>query len=240
MPTPAESSSSKSPAVPPASAPSPYVDEHLHGFWQKYGQTAGIAAILILAFYLGRAAWEYFADQREEGVETEYADSRTPDQLKAFVAAHPDHPLAGLADLQLADQSYSAGQLGAALTGYNEAMGLLKDPALEARATIGSAMVQLQLGQVGTGSAALRKLLDDAQELPVVRAEAGYQLASIAAAAGNADEVQRLAVQLVQIDKDGPWTKNAFNLTVAKPAGPISPAPIAPPPPGALLPSKGK
>jgi hypothetical protein len=218
MPTPAESSSPNSPAVPPASAVSPDVDEHLHGFWKKYGQAAGIAALLILGFYLARAAWIYFADQREASVQAEFAGARTPDQLKAFVGAHPDHTLSGLAELQLADQAYAAGQTSSALSGYNDAARLLKDPALSARAAMGAAMVQIQTGQVDAGSAALHKLLDDTKQLPVVRAQAGYQLASLAAAAGKADEVQRLALQLVQIDKDGPWTKNAFNLTVAKPA----------------------
>lgn len=236
MPMPAESPSPNSPAVPPTSAVSPDVDEHLHGFWKKYGQAASIGLLLVLAFYLGRAAIAYFSEQREEGVQTDFAAAHTPEQIRAFVAAHPDHELSGLADLELADQAYSAGQASAALSGYNEAKRVLKDPALASRAAIGSAMVQIQLGQVDSGTAALRKLMDDTTQLPVVRAEAGYQLATLAAAAGQADEVQRLAVQLVQIDKDGPWTKNAFNLTVAKPAG----APAAPPPASISLKPAGK
>jgi predicted negative regulator of RcsB-dependent stress response len=223
MPTPAESSSSKSPSLKPVSA-SPDIDETLQSFGKKYGPVAVIGAVLVLAFYLGREGWNYFGAQREAGVQSEFAAAHSPEQLKAFVAAHPDHPLAGVADLQAADDAYSAGQSSAALAGYQEALRVLTDPVLKARATIGAAMVQIGLGQTADGQAALRKLLDDTAQLPVVRAQAGYQLAALAASAGQGDEVQRIQAQLIQIDKDGSWTKNVFNLTVAPPANGSAPA----------------
>ena len=228
MSTPAESSSSKSPSVQPVSA-SPDIDETLQTFGKKYGPAAVTVAVLVLAFYLGREGWNYLGAQREAGVQSEFAAAHSPEQLKAFAAAHPDHPLAGVADLQMADTAYNAGQSSAALAGYQEALRVLKDPALKARATIGAAMVQIGLGQTADGSASLRKLLDDSNQLPVVRAEAGYQLAALAASAGQRDEVQRIQAQLIQIDKDGAWTKNVFSLTVAPSNNNATAAPPASP-----------
>jgi hypothetical protein len=241
MSTPADSSSSKSPTVQPVSA-SPDIDETLQSFGKKYGAVAAIAALLVLAFYLGREGWNYLAAQKEAGVQSEYAAAHTPEQMKAFVAAHPDHALAGLTDLQLADQAYTAGQSAAALSGYQEAARVLKDPALKARAVIGAAMVQIGMGQTAEGQAALRKLLDDGSQLPVIRAQAGYQLAALAASTGQADEVQRIQAQLIQIDKDGPWTKNSFELTVAKTgsATPAAAPAVAPTKSGISFKSTGK
>jgi predicted negative regulator of RcsB-dependent stress response len=207
----------------------PDLDERLLGLWQQYGQTLLVVVCLVLVFYLGRAGWEYYQAQQEAGVRQEYAAAALPEQLKSFVAAHPTHPLAGVAELQLADEAYAAGRAADAVADYSQAAGILKGGPLAARAQLGLAMAQIQSGQAAEGQAGLQALADDAHQLTVVRAEATYQLASLAASAGHPDEVQKRATQLLQLDPSSPWTQRAFSLqaAAAPAAGSAAPAGIS-------------
>ena len=227
--TPSPSREKVPPAAPGGPVVHPDLDERLLGYWQQYGQTVLVVVCLVLVFYLGRAGWEYYQAQQESGLRQEYAAAALPEQLKAFVAAHPTHPLAGVAELQLADQAYAAGRAADAAADYSQAVGILTGGPLEPRARLGLAMAQIQGGQSAEGQAGLQALADDAHQLTVVRAEATYQLASLAASAGRADEVQKRATQLLQLDPSSPWTQRAFSLqaAVAAPAAPAA-APGAP------------
>ena len=82
------------------------------------------------------------------------------------------------------------------------------------------------------GVAALRELSGDLHQFKAVRAEATYQLASLAASAGRADEVQKLSVQVMQIDPNSSWAQRAFALQARVPAASAAPAqPVASPKP---------
>jgi predicted negative regulator of RcsB-dependent stress response len=226
--TPSPSRGKDQPADPSAAPIDADLDEHLHGFWQKYGQAFLVACGLVLVAYLGKAGWDYIQAQREVGVREEYAAAALPEQLTAFIAAHPGHELAAVAQLQLADQAYAAGRSTEAVTAYTQAADLLKGGPLAGRAEIGLAMAQIQGGQTADGQANLHRIADDPTRAAVLRAEAGYQLASLAAAAGHADEVQKIALQLMQVDPSSPWTQRAFSLQATLP-----PAAAAAPSPGA-------
>jgi hypothetical protein len=56
------------------------------------------------------------------------------------------------------------------------------------------------------------------------RAEATYHLASLAAAAGNADEVKKLTAQVSVIEASGPWAQRASILAASQPAEAAKPA----------------
>ena len=227
--TPSPSREKVPPAAPGGPVVHPDLDERLLGLWQQYGQTLLVVVCLVLVFYLGRAGWEYYQAQQEAGVRQEYAAAAPPEQLKSFVAAHPTHPLAGVAELQLADEAYAAGRAADAVADYSQAAGILKGGPLAARAQLGLAMAQIQSGQAAEGQAGLQALADDAHQLTVVRAEATYQLASLAASAGHPDEVQKRATQLLQLDPSSPWTQRAFSLqaAAAPAAGSAAPAGIS-------------
>lgn len=215
---PSRPSKSKSPAPqneqPSAQQPAPGFDEGMHNLWQKYGQAALVAAGLVLLFYVVRVGWDFVRQHHEGSVQSQFAQAMTPADLKAFVAAHPDRELAGVADLELADRDYASGDVVAAVSEYADAARILKGKPLEERAEIGLGVSQLQAGQTSDGEATLRRILDDPAQLPVLRAEAGSELASVAAAQGNRAEVQQLAMRLMQIDQNSPWTQRAFALTV--------------------------
>ena len=179
----------------------------------------------------GQGVWEYVARQHEADIEKEYAAASTPDKLKAFAAAHPDHSLAGIALLIAADEAYAADKIPEAQTEYSQAAAAIKTGPLAARAQLGLAMTEIQSGQAPAGTAELKRLADDTQGFSAIRAEAAFHLASLAAAAGNSADVQKLVTQIMQIDPSGPWTQRAFSLQASIPPPPQvqAPAPSAPP-----------
>jgi hypothetical protein len=236
-----------SPALPsdsqPAAAAGPVAnpDEVLLGFWEKNREILITACVLILAAIVGRGGWEYFSSQRELGVERDYAEASTPEQLRAFAEAHPNHSLAGAAELRVADGAYQAGQNADALAAYDRAGALLKTGVLAARARLGAAIVKIQTGQATEGIAALQQLANDPKQFSNIRTEAMYHLASLAAEAGRADETRQLSTQLLQIDPSSPWTQRAFTLLEKLPAPTAAPAPVgAAAAPGAISFPTGK
>ncbi len=228
MPSPALPSDPQNPGSPPVAAANP--DEILIGFWEKNREIVVIGCLLVLVAILGRGGWQYFTTQKELGVERDYAAAGNPEQLRAFAEAHPDHALAGVAELRVADAAYQAGQNADALAAYERAQGLLdKTGILAARARLGAAVIKVQTGQGAEGVSALRQLAEDPKQFSNIRAEALYHLASLAAEAGRADETRQLSTQLLQIDPSSPWTQRAFALQAKLPApAPSAPAPAAP------------
>jgi predicted negative regulator of RcsB-dependent stress response len=237
MPMPAAPLSPKNPAkdknaAGDAAAPvNPHVDEHLHGFWDKNKQAIYVFCIIVLAGYLVRSGWEYFNARREEGIESDYAAATTPEKLRAFAAAHPDNVLGGVAQLQLADQAYAASLFTEAADAYAGAETVLKTGPLASRARLGLAMAEIQAGRSAEGEAGLRTLSEDTHELKAIRTGATYQLASLAAAAGRTEDLQRLVEQLMQIDPSSPWTQRALALRTLMPDS-AAKAPAAPGAPG--------
>jgi predicted negative regulator of RcsB-dependent stress response len=203
-------------------APSP-VDEGLQNFWKKNGNAILVLCALVLLGYVGKAGWEYFAREREAGIQQEFAAADAPEKLQAFADAHPSHALAGLAELRIADFAYASGRLDSAIIGYGRAIDILKTGPLAARARLGLAMAKIQSGLTGEGEASLHQLADDPTQYKAIRAEATYQLASLAASSGQGAEVEKYSVQLMQIDPNSPWTQRAFGLqSLVSPTGPAA------------------
>jgi hypothetical protein len=225
MSSPALPSDSQPPVTPEVVVANP--DDVLIGFWEKNREIVVVGCLLVLVGILGWNGWQYFQSQKELGVEQEYAQASSPEQLRAFTEAHPNHTLAGVAELRVADAAYQAGQNADALAAYERAGAELKTGILAARAQLGAAMVKVQSGQTADGVAALHQLADDTKGFGSIRAQATYQLASLAAEAGRADETRQLATQLMQIDPSSPWTQRAFALQEKLPA-PAAPAMMAP------------
>jgi predicted negative regulator of RcsB-dependent stress response len=202
----------------PVAQTSPHIDEKLHGFWEKNGKAIGVLCVIIAVFYIGKAGYDYLAEQREAADQAEYAKAVTVDNFKAFIAAHPGHSLSGIANLQIADAVYGANQFAEAVTDYAAAVAALPAGPLSSRASLGLAMAKIQTGQSTEGLALLHQLGDDAKQFKAVRLEALYQLASLAAASGKGDEVQRISAQLIQIDPNSPWAQRAFGLQAQVPS----------------------
>ncbi|MBC8039345.1 MAG: hypothetical protein H7Y06_02280, partial [Opitutaceae bacterium] len=163
--------------------------------------------------------------RQEAAVAADYAAATTSDQLKSFVAAHSGHVLGGLAQLRLADEAYTAGNYADARAAYEKAAGILKSTTFGERARVGAAISAVLAGSSAEGEAALKQLSADITLGKLVRAEATYHLASLAAAAGNATEAIRLVEQVTVIDPDGPWVDRASMLRATLPKTVAAPDP---------------
>jgi hypothetical protein len=212
----------------PVAAPvvEPGFEEHLHKFWEKNRNgvlMVCVAAVLAIAV---REGWQYFADQRENSIQQDYArlGDRT-DGLAAFAEANPDHVLAGVAWLRLADDNFEKADYKAAAANYLKAAGKLKNEELISRARLGAGMSLLAGGDNSGGEAALKALGADQTATKDVRSEATYHLASLAAAAGKVDEVKKLVEELDKIDATGTWSQRGMMLLATTPgAGAGQPA----------------
>lgn len=205
----------------------PSLADRLALFWAKHSKTVIAAFIVVVLAILAKGGYDIFAEQRENGIAADYAAATTDAQLKTFIAAHPDHALAGIAALSLADKAYTAGNFADAQSGYVKAAAILGGTTLGQRARLGAATSLVQAGKTSEGESALKQLVADLSVSKSIRAEAAYQLASLAADAGQADEAAKLITQITAIDPAGQWAQRAAMLRARLPAAPAS-APAAP------------
>jgi tetratricopeptide (TPR) repeat protein len=207
-------------ADPAAPVVEPGFEVALHLFWEKNRNLILLAIAAALLAIVAREGLQYFSAQREQGVQAEYAKiSDQPAKLAAFAEAHSGHPLAAVAWLQLADAKFAAGDFTAAAAGYQKAVGALQNQALLSRARLGAAISQVRGSDRAGGEAALKALSADATLPKGVRAEATYDLAALAAEAGNAPEVRKLVDQVSRIDPTSPWSQRATMLLAGLPPG---------------------
>lgn len=225
--------------VAAATSPAVTFEDRVRAFWSgNRNVITGLCVGVALAI-VAKGGWDYLQGQQELGVVEAYAAADSSAKLKAFTVAHAAHPLAGVAQLRMADEAYQAGKAADAAALYQQAATTLKGNPLAARARMGRAVAQLAAGQAAEASPALKALADDSTQLKAVRAEAAYHLASLAVEAKNAEEAQRLVDQLMQIDVSSPWTQQAMMLRASLPATP-APAPASAAAPAAEVKLPGK
>jgi hypothetical protein len=201
--------------------------DKLQAFWERNGKAVIIVCAAIILGVMARGLWQYFANQREIGIEKDYAAATTPEQLKAFAASHSGHTLAAIAQLRMADDAYTAGKFADAATGYDQVLGVLKTGPLAARAQLGRGIARIQSGKTAEGTADLKQIFEDENQLKAMRAEAGYHLASLAAETHNSDEVQKISDRLIQIDPSSLWSQRALSLRARMPVPAASSMPAA-------------
>ena len=201
-------------------------EDKVNQFWEKNHKTViGLCAAVVVGF-LAKGGWDHLEAQKELEVQSAYAAATTSDQLKAFAASHGSHRLAGLAQLRIADEAYAAGKGADALAGYEAAVGLVKDGPLAARARLGRALAKVLAGKGADATSDLKQLAGDAAAFKAIRAEATYHLASLAAEARDAAEVQKLSDQIMQLEPGSAWAARAMALRASLPAP--APTPSAP------------
>lgn len=197
-------------------------------WWKNYRTGVTVICVAIVVGIVGKGGWDYMARQKDMEVGKAYVAATTPEQLKAFAAAHAGHSLAGIAQIRIADEAYKAGKAADAVAAYETAVTALGNSPLAARALVGRALAKIQSGKAADGVADLKKLADDANQLKAIRAEAAYSLTSLAVEAGNATEAQKWVDQLGQIDPVSPWTQRAMGIRATLPATPAPAAAAAP------------
>ncbi len=205
----------------PAETPviEPGFEEAVHAFWTRNRNFVLMLCAVALLVIAGREGWQYFANAREKDLQADYARAGdSADRLAKFADEHSGHALAGVACVRVADAKFAAADYKAAASYYQKATGSLKNEVLLGRAKLGAAVSLLDSGDQAGGEAALKALSADPAVFASARAEATYHLASLAAAAGNADEVRRLTAQVSVIEANGPWAQRATVLIASLPA----------------------
>lgn len=219
MTTPASSSASKTPAAPADAQAVLNSEDSFNQFWAKYRTLLVGALVVVILAIAAKGAMEYFAAQKEAEIAQAFAAANTPEKLKAFAAAHPEHSLAGVALLQLADQDYAAGKAADASQAYWDAAKILQTGSLASRAKLGGAMAQLLAGKTADGETALKGILNDTAQPKIVRAEAAAHLASLAAAK-RSEDAKRYIDQVREIDPAGGWAQQMDLLRATLPMTP--------------------
>ena len=213
-PTPTPAGDDRNLVAVDANVLAPTFEDKLLLFWEKNGKKVILGCVIVLVGIVAKGGWEYFEAQKEADVQKEYA-----------AAANKGHALAGLAQLRIADEAYTAGKSADAISGYEAVIGVLKTGPFATRAQLGLAMSKIAAGQSAEGEAVLKTMAGDVAMLKGVRVEAAYHLASLAADAGRADDVKKYSDQIAQIDPASPWTQRVMALKAALPvAGVAAPA----------------
>ncbi len=187
----------------------PSFEDRLAIFWAKNSKTVIALFAVVVLVVLTKGGYELWVAQREKSIAADYAAATTDAQLKGFIAAHSDHPLAGIAQLRLADDAYVAGNYAAAQSSYAGAAATLANTTFGQRARLGSANALVQAGKTVEGAAALKLLVSDLSVAKGIRAAAAYQLAALAVDAAKTDEANSLITQVAAIDPAGQWTQRA-------------------------------
>jgi hypothetical protein len=213
----------------------PSFEDRLRIFWEKNSRAVLAACALVLVVILAKGGYEVYTARQEKAIADAYAAAITDEQLASFVADHSGHVLGGLAQLRLADTAYVAGKYTEARAAYEKASGILKSNTFGERARVGAAISAVLAGSATEGEAALKQLSADITLTKLVRAEATYHLASLAAAAGNTTEAIRLVEQVSVIDPEGPWVDRASMLRATLPKS--APVPTAAPSSSEAVPS---
>lgn len=203
-------------------------EEKVSSFWEKNRTLIIAACVIVVIAIVARGLMGYMAGQKELEIEQAYASASTTEQLKTFIASHPEHSLAGVSHVRLADDAYKAGKFAEAAADYDKAAALLKTGPLATRAQIGRALAKIQSGQVAAGQAELKQIKDDANQFKSARAEVTYHLATVAIDAGNTAEASALLDEVVRIDEVGSWMQRAMLLRMSMPALAAPTIPTAP------------
>jgi hypothetical protein len=204
-------------------------EDRLAIFWEKNSRTVLLVLSVVVLAIVSKGAFDYFAARRNRAITAEFAAATSTAQLQAFATTYPTTPLAGLAHLRLADESYTAGTFAAAQAEYSAAAKLLGDNPLAVRARFGAAITLLQAGDA-SASAALQAIANDTKLPSALRAEAAYHLAVLTRDAGQTAEAARWTDLVLSNDATGFWGQRAMQLreSLPLPAAAASAAPAAP------------
>ena len=194
----------------------PSFEDRIALFWAKNSKLVLTVCVLVLLAVLAKGGYELYAAKHERDVAAAYAAASTDAQLKAFIAEHGTHQLAGVAQLRLADQAYASGHYADAQSGYEKAAGVLVGTTFGQRALLGSAVSRVQAGKSAEGEAALKQLVGDLTVIKGIRAEAAYLLAALATEAGRTVDASKWASQVSAIDPSSQWSQRAAMLRASQ------------------------
>lgn len=221
IPAPADSTGKAHDPFRPDSDLPPDADaeERFNDFWKKNGVMIFGAIAVVAIVITGVQGFELLQERNQRKVQAVFAEANSNDARLTFAADHPDHPLAGVALLEVADAEYAAGDFLQAANHYQGAIEPLAEAQspLAGRARLGAAMALLRQGD----DEALLRLDDiarDAEVIETVRAQAAYHRAVVALERDD-DAAARSALDLLgSFDAAPRWQADGERLAARLPA----------------------
>jgi hypothetical protein len=172
-PTPVQHTQDMDNALPPGAD----AEERFNNFWSENGTSIFISLIIAAIVVIGMQVWRYSKQRAEVNTEAAFASAISSEQLISFTQNHAKHPLAGAAYMKMADGEFTAGQFKQATEHYLLAKDRLAGTPFQERAALGAAVCEYLGGNVQTGIADMRTILDNPDNLETTRAEAAFNLA---------------------------------------------------------------
>jgi predicted negative regulator of RcsB-dependent stress response len=153
------------------------LEERFNDFWKQNGTGifGGIAVGAVIV--VGIQLFQYMGVRKEQSIRDAFAAAGDTAAKIEFADEYPDHPLAGLAQLQIADMRYEDESFSEAADSYAAAARSFEDPTLVSRALLGQGMSLLRAGQMESGRAILEAIAFDNSALDQTRGEAAFHLA---------------------------------------------------------------
>ncbi|NDV62391.1 tetratricopeptide repeat protein [Puniceicoccales bacterium CK1056] len=176
------------------------MEERFNDFWKNNGTGifGGIAigALIVVGIQL----FQYFGEKKEASIQEAFAASSSVEEKVAFAGEYPDHQLAALAQLQVADSRYEEQAYGEAADAYAEAAKGFEDPTMASRALLGQGMSLLMGGSLESGRALLEAVALDTTALDQTRGEAAYNLAVTYWEAGDTERVTEITDIILELN----------------------------------------
>ena len=215
-------------ADPKAMPAAPNTEENFRKFWEKNARTVYAGCAVLLLTIVGKAAYNSYAEHRREVLAAEYKVAEKSNKLPAFITEHPGEPLAGLAELNLADQAYKAGKYADAASGYQRSADILKTGPLAGRALVGAATCNIFLNKTDLAVEKLKQVANDVNQLKGIRSEAAFKVASLAATASKNDEAVKYLDLTNTIDPSSSWAQQGLLLRSTLPPSAAKPEATTP------------
>jgi len=185
------------------------VEERFNDFWKKNGVGIFGGIALGAAIVIGIQLFQYLDQKKEQSVQDAFLGADTSEARLQFVREHPDHQLAGLAQLKVADARYEEGSFQEAADLYAASSKVFEDPTLVSRALLGQGVSLLQAGSTENGRALLNAVALDASALDQTRGEAAYTLAVSYWESGETEKALELTDVILQLEGAQFWAFRA-------------------------------
>jgi predicted negative regulator of RcsB-dependent stress response len=190
-------------------AAAPTVEDRLLVFFQKNIVAICCAIIAALILIAGRQAWDWYEKRAKTSAETAFGAAETAEQRLAFSREFAGHPLAGVALLSVADDSFEKDDYTQAATQYMQAAKACTEPIFKARAQLGEGIASIRAGLTTKGVGILQGVANDATVVDPLRCEAWLHLAATALAGGDYVQARDALDRLTALSPSGVWAGRA-------------------------------
>jgi predicted negative regulator of RcsB-dependent stress response len=222
-------------AVENAAAPS--IEDRMLVFWNNYRVAIYWAIAAAILLIVGREGWGLYRSSQEESARVAFVAAGTPEQKLAYSREFAGHPLAGVALLSVADDSFAKGDFAQAAAQYKQAADACTEPVFKSRAQLGEGIASIRSGLAPKGVGILQALANDATVVESLRCEAWLHLAANALAEGDHAKARDALDRLNALAPTGVWAGRANFLLSQLPAEDApAPAPEATPAPAPTTP----